>query len=88
MAQRLMVIAVKDKLSDIFSQPMYFPTVGMAVRAFQDALADTSSPFNKHPNDYDLYHLADWDDVNGAFHKLENTPALIAQGSQHKPRTA
>lgn len=82
--QNLIVVSVRDKLSDIYSQPMYFPTQGMAVRAFQDALKDPQNNIQKHPDDYDLYQLGEWDDTTGAF-KNETPPKLIAQGSQHKP---
>lgn len=83
MAQTIIVVSVKDRLSDIYSQPMYFPTEGMAIRSFQDALGDSQNAMSKHPDDYDLYVLGTFDDQLGQFTN-ERQPRQIAIGKQLK----
>lgn len=83
--QHLIIVAVKDNKASVYSQPMYFPTTGMAIRSFQDALADNTNAMAKHPDDYDLYQLGEWDDLSGVFINEKNGPKVIAQGANHKP---
>lgn len=80
------ILSVKDTKSDIYGQPMFFPTVGMAIRSFQDALADNQNAISKHPDDYNLYTIGQWDDNIGKITALD-TPVLAAEGRQHKPKT-
>jgi len=58
----LKVFAVRDVKASAFLQPFYSPSVGSALRAFGDAVADTNCPFNKHPEDYVLYEIGIYDD--------------------------
>lgn len=81
----IIVAAIKDRLADCYAQPMYFPTEGMAVRAFQDALADSGNNLSKHPDDYDLCKLGTFDDATGRFTNVE-IPTVLALGKQHKPQ--
>ena len=82
--QELVVASVKDRLADVYSQPMYFATEGQAIRAFQDALADTQNAMSKHPDDYDLVRLGSFNDTTGRFTNVE-LPTVLAMGKQLKP---
>ena len=65
------VVTIKDRAIDTFLRPVCYPSLGAAIREFADEINNPQSPMNKHPDDYDLYHVATYDDVRGAF---ANTP--------------
>lgn len=61
------VFGVRDTKAQAFLQPFFSNSVGAAVRAFGDAVNDGQSPLSKHPGDYMLYELADFNDGVGEF---------------------
>lgn len=61
------VFGIRDCKTLAFLQPFFSPQVGSAIRAFDDEVNKESSPFHKHPADYNLYELADFDDQSGEF---------------------
>lgn len=62
----LKVFAVRDAKAEAFLQPFFSNATGSAVRAFADAVnGDKSSPIAKHPADYLLYEIGDYDDNSG-----------------------
>lgn len=63
----LIVCAVRDSAVDAFMRPFCVPTVGMAVRSFQDEVKDPQSPMAKHPSDYELFQLGVFDEEAGRF---------------------
>lgn len=54
-----------------YGAPFFMPTVGAAVRAFTDLANDEKSTVNKHPSDYMLMELGEFDDQSGKTHSLE-----------------
>lgn len=62
----LKVFAVRDTKACAFLQPFFSNSVGSALRAFGDAVNEKGSPFNKHPEDYLIYHIGSYDDSLGA----------------------
>lgn len=79
------VVSVHDTALDAFSRPFYTPTIGAAIRSFQDEVNRDSpdNPLNKHPEDFNLFQLGTWDDNNGKHENLE-TPKQISIGKQAK----
>jgi hypothetical protein len=76
----LYVIAVKDRAADMFNRPFFVPHRNIAVRDFTDEV-NRSSPdnaLNKHPDDFDLYLLGQFDDSNGAFIR-EGSPTVLVR---------
>ncbi|AXH73361.1 MAG: nonstructural protein [Microviridae sp.] len=59
---RLMFMSVFDSKVGLFSPPFLVKTKGEAIRSFTDACKDPNLPFSKHPGDYRLYYLGDFDD--------------------------
>lgn len=64
------VYSVRDAKLEAFMPPFYFPTNGMALRAFMDTVGDESSALAKHPSDFTLYELGSFDDSTGVFSML------------------
>lgn len=67
----LKVFSVRDTKAQAFLQPFFSNSIGSALRAFSDAVADSSCPFSKHPEDYILYEIGVYDDSSGALMPLE-----------------
>ena len=51
---RYKIVSVRDRAVDTFGQPIFVAAIGQAVRSFGDEVKNPQSPFNKHPEDYDL----------------------------------
>lgn len=79
---RLKVVAVRDRAADAYMRPFFVPTIGMAVRSFQDEVnrSGADNPMWSHPEDYDLYELGDFDEDSGRFLCHEPQPRMVAVG--------
>lgn len=63
---KLLLCAVFDSKVGAYSPPFCVKTKGEAIRSFQDACGDDKLPFMKHPQDYRLWLLGEFDDNSGA----------------------
>lgn len=63
---KLEVFSVRDMKAEAFLQPFFVQTVGAALRAFGDAVDKEDSPFHKHPEDYVLYQIGEYNDADGS----------------------
>jgi len=63
--QKINIFAVFDKKAVSYLQPFYFTQKGQAIRSFEDAVNDPQTSFNKHPEDYSLFKLGEFDDQSG-----------------------
>lgn len=61
------VFSVYDSKSQVFSSPFFSPQIGSALRSFSDAVNDSQTPFFRHPTDFVLYQVGEWDDNLGGF---------------------
>jgi len=57
--------SIYDEKGKIYNTPFYFPHRGEAIRFFEDLTNDKKSTVNKHPEDYTLYQVGDYDDITG-----------------------
>lgn len=73
------VVAVRDRAVDAFGQPFFVAALGEALRSFGDEVNRSDSVLNAHPEDYDLYELGSFDDVNGKLLPLDQ-PRMVAVG--------
>lgn len=69
---KLQIFAVFDKKSIAYSSPTFFHQKGQAIRAFEDAVNDSQSIFHRHPEDFSLFHIGEWDDRSGVITPLQN----------------
>lgn len=74
------VVSVRDLASGAYSRPVFVAARGQAVRSFSDELSRPDSELARHPDDFELYALAMFEDAHGAFLALENGPELIVRG--------
>lgn len=59
------VYSVKDVKVSVFHAPMLLLNDAEARRVFSDVIADPQSPLAKHPADFTLYRLGEFDDNSG-----------------------
>lgn len=81
----LKVFSIFDEKGVVFGQPFYMLHNGEALRAFADLVADPQTTVNKHPDDYKLYLLGEFDNFSGKFESLR-TPEFIAHGSDYSKK--
>ena len=55
------VFAVRDVKSDAFGAPIVCATKGLAMRSFQEACLDKSSPMAQYPEDFSLYEIGTYE---------------------------
>lgn len=73
---RLSVFTVFDVAVNAFLRPFFTRSKGEAIRSFTEAVGDPKSEFCKHPDDYILYELGTFDDIEGRFEVL-NLPLRV-----------
>ena len=56
---------VFDSAAGAYLPPFYQPSRGAAVRVFRDTANDENSMIGKHPGDYTLFEIGEYDDQTG-----------------------
>ena len=62
---KIMIYSVYDIKTKVFGQPNFMLNKGAALRAWQDAANDQQSNIGKHPADYTMFEIGEWDDETG-----------------------
>lgn len=70
------VVTVNDRALGAFMRPFFAPNVAMARRSFTDEVNRPDSEMNKHPEDYELHLLGEWDDGTAVFQCLEEQQVI------------
>lgn len=65
---RLGVFSILDMKAQVYSNPWFAITDGTARRSFADLVNDPQSSVSKHPEDYCLYRIGNFDDLSGILH--------------------
>lgn len=72
----LKVFSVLDTKGDVFMSPFFFPATGQAVRAFSDLANDANTVVCRHPGDYRLTCIGEFDDSTGRLVSYEQIQQL------------
>lgn len=75
---KLQVYAVYDKAVNAFLQPFYARSAGEAIRSFGELARDNNTNVGRHPTDFLLFGLGEYDDATGLFHCQEPMRMLSA----------
>jgi len=75
-----LVFAVKDAALDSFDRPFTMPTTAIACRMFYDEISNPETQWSKHPDDYGLYVVGEFDHDTGFLDNRE--PMRIAWGRE------
>lgn len=78
---KMQVYTIFDSKTEAYIQPFFMQTTAQAKREFIDMVNDGKSAFNKHPEDYILFELGSYENVNAKF-KMLDAPVSIGVGSE------
>lgn len=79
---KVYVYSVYDRKVEAYGQPFFSQTNGAAIRAFIDHVNENGSPANKHPEDFDLVLIGEFNDADGT---VTGTPhQKLAHAKDHK----
>lgn len=81
---KLTAFSVFDIKAKVFCMPFFVHNVNLALRSFGDAVLDNSTGISKHPEDYHLYKLGEFDDDSGKLLSLE-VPEFVAHAIDFLP---
>lgn len=62
----LKAYSIFDRKALQYHPPFFASTDGSAVRSFSDAANDAQSSIGRHPSDYVLFYVGEYDDQKGA----------------------
>lgn len=79
---KLQILSVFDRKMNAYGDPFPAHTVAAAIRGFTDAVNDPKSPMHRHPEDYDLFHIAEYDTNNASFNTTRERN--LSAASQHQ----
>lgn len=85
------IFSLHDGKAQMFQTPFFMPTLGMALRAFTDLCNEADTMVSRHPEDYCLYEIGEYDDADASFSplipiKLVGTAQEFKKLRQDKPR--
>ena len=72
------MFSIYDHKAKAYGLPFYQRQSGEAIRSFSDLANDEKSNVCKHPEDYTLFLLGDFDESTGVM-ELEKTPSPLAK---------
>lgn len=77
------VCTIRDRAIATYGQPFFVANVGSAIRGFGDEVkrADDNNQLHKHPEDFDLFYLGEYDDQTGTFEGVR--PEQVAIGKDY-----
>lgn len=82
--RKIVVCSVRDVKANAFAQPMFFPTIAFAQRAFTDHVNEPNAQnaVNKHPADYELWCLGLFDEDDGVFEAPTDFRRMLCRGDE------
>ena len=79
------IYAIYDNKADTWMDPFYALNDATAKRTFADATNDERSMFNKHPTDFEMFHIGTWNDQKGTIKENETKQAMgMANAYKHE----
>ena len=84
---KLQIYSVYDNKAGTWMKPFYAQNNAVAQRTFSDATNDPNSLFNKHPTDFVLFQVGEWDDQKGTLIAAETQENMGMADSYKQPDT-
>ncbi len=78
---RLRAFSIFDQKAKAYMAPYFFGEVGQSTRAFTDMVNDPDHLLGKHPEDYVLYEVGQFDDSTGKLEAYDG-PELVVTALQ------
>lgn len=73
---KLTICSIQDTRAAAWMNPMFFQSAQQAIRSFEDAVNQKDSEFGRHPEDYILFRLGEFDQRTGEI-ELEGPESLV-----------
>lgn len=73
----LKAYSIFDDKGEIFNVPFFKTTDGLALRDFADLCSDSRSTVARHPEDYHLYVIGEFEETSGKMTAYD-TPTFLA----------
>lgn len=83
---KMVICSIYDKATEAYMRPFTAQTLGQATRMFLDEVNKEGNPINAHPEDYALFHIADFTDNDGLIKSIEVKCLARAHEHQEKPQ--
>lgn len=77
---KTIMCSIFDKATEAYMRPFMAQSTGQAMRMFTDETLREGSDLAAHPEDYALFHIADFHDNNGLVEPRE--PQLLARAHE------
>lgn len=69
--ERYKIMIMKDEKSASYGMPITYQTRGMFIRDLQDELSRGQATFAKHPQDFTVFEIGEYDPQDGSVHLYE-----------------
>lgn len=76
----LLIFSVFDKAIGAYLRPFCMASSGQALRQFEDECADSETPIAKHPEDYSLFLVGEFDGSSGEL--VGKEPLCVARAHE------
>lgn len=70
------VFSVRDSKAAAYALPFFLPRAEVAIRSFKDAVGNPEHDMSRHPEDYTLFVIGEYDDEKGLL--MPSEPVAIA----------
>lgn len=70
------VFSVYDSKAEMYLRPFLARSKGEALRGFSDASNDKTLEIGKHPEDYTLFYIAEFDESTGKYNNVLTPESL------------
>lgn len=74
------IYAIRDIKAAHYGIPFFLPSNGIAIRSFSDLANDPKTTINKHPDDFQLFVIGEYDDNSGELVSLK--PEFLSNASE------
>ncbi len=75
----LKIFSVYDSKAEAFLNPIFCPTRAVAIRSFTASAINPDSDFCRHPEDFSLFELGEFDPATGI---LKEAPKVLLGSAQ------
>lgn len=77
------MFTIFDSKAEAFLPPFFLPTKAMAVRVFTDCVNDEEHNWGKHPEDYTLFQLGNWNDSSAVI-EMDEPKIAVGNGMEFR----
>lgn len=77
---KLTICSIYDKATEAYMRPFTAQTRGQATRMFEDLVNTQGHEISNHPEDYALFHVANFSDNSGEMEAIE--PVCLARAHE------